>query len=83
MMTDNSDNGSYSDDSFEGHDSFASLGGDEDEDDEAYREGRNQMARQQVEESRAKSSQRGLIKGNDFRFKKSGLQGTTLDLIAE
>lgn len=82
-MTDNSDNGSYSDDSFEGHDSFASLGGDEDEDDEAYREGRNQMARQQVEESRAKNAQRGMLKGNDFRFKKSGLQGTTLDLIAE
>lgn len=83
MLTDNSDNCSYSDDSFDGHDSFASLGGDEDEDDEAYREGRNQMARQEVEESRAPASHRGTLKGSDFRFKKTGIQGTTLDFIAE
>jgi hypothetical protein len=69
-------------DSFNGHDSFASLGEDSD-DDEAYRESRNQLARQEIEGQKAKaSSKRG---GNDSRFKKisKGVHGTPLDFIAE
>lgn len=86
MMTDNTANASDSEDgssSFDGHDSFASLGDDE-EDDEAYREGRNQIARQTIECSRTPTgSSRGTLKSNDFRFKKGGVIGTPLDFIAE
>ena len=71
-----------SESTFDGHDSFASLGEDED-DDEAYREGRNQIARQSVEGSKSSSKSRNLLKSNDFRLKKGGIQGTQLDFIAE
>jgi hypothetical protein len=70
------------DDSFGGHDSFASLGEDS-EDDEAYRESKNQLARQELEGQQAKAvSKRG---GMDSRFKKiaKGVHGTPLDFIAE
>lgn len=70
------------DDSFGGHDSFASLGEDS-EDDEAYRESKNQLARQELEGQRAKvATKRG---GMDSRFKKvaKGVHGTPLDFIAE
>ena len=84
--TANADSDSYSsgddDDSFGGHDSFASLGEDSD-DDEAYRESRNQIARQELGGQRAKAAQkRG---GSDSRFKKvsKGVHGTPLDFIAE
>jgi len=71
-----------SESTFDGHDSFASLGED-DEDDEAYREGRNQMARQTVECNRS-TSPRNALKSNDFRFKKGGGGlGAPLDFIAE
>lgn len=82
--TANNDSDSFGsdDDSFGGHDSFASLGEDSD-DDEAYRESRNQIARQELEGQRAKAaSKRG---GSDSRFKKvsKGVHGTPLDFIAE
>lgn len=75
---------SDSDSTFDGHDSFASLGVDSD-DDEAYREGRNQMARQSVESNRSsKSPTKGVLRSNDFRRKGGmGIQGTPLDFIAE
>lgn len=86
MKTENTANASDSDDdsdSFDGHDSFASLGEDDD-DDEAYREGRNQMARQTVECSRTPGTKSPLLKNNEFRFKKpGGLHSTPLDFIAE
>jgi hypothetical protein len=69
-------------DSFDGHDSFASLG-EESEDDEAYRESKNQLARQELEGQKARAaSKRG---GMDSRFKKiaKGVHGTPLDFIAE
>jgi hypothetical protein len=70
-----------SESTFDGHDSFASLGED-DEDDEAYREGRNQIARQTVECTGLTS--RNVLKSNDFRLKKGGgVHGTPLDFIAE
>jgi hypothetical protein len=80
---------SFLDDSsstFDGHDSFASLGSDDDEDDDAYREGRNQIARQQMESSRPKSN--SLLKNKDFRSKikrggLNGVGGAPLDFIAE
>jgi hypothetical protein len=78
---------SFLDDSsstFDGHDSFASLGSDDDEDDDAYREGRNQIARQQMESARPKSN--SLLKNKDFRIKRGGLNGSggaPLDFIAE
>ncbi len=84
MMTENTVNDSDSDDadSFDGHGSFASLGEDE-MDDEAYREGRNQMARQSVETTRSPAS-KALLKSTDLRFKKpGGLHSTPLDFIAE
>jgi len=71
------ENDSDSDDSdFEGHDSFASLG--EENDDEAYREGRNQMARLTIETTRRSPTKsiRGLRKPG-------GVLGTPLDFIAE
>ena len=76
---------SDSDSTFDGHDSFASLGEDSD-DDEAYREGRNQMARQTVESNRSSKSPRkkGVLGSSDFRKKGGmGIQGTPLDFIAE
>ena len=77
-----SDNSSLDDSesTFDGHDSFASLGEDSD-DDEAYREGRNQIAKQTVECSRPTAS-RGL-KSNDLRFRKGGVHGTPLNFIPE
>jgi hypothetical protein len=84
-MTENTANASDSDDdSFDGHDSFASLGEDDD-DDEAYREGRNQIARQTIECSRTPGTgPKTLSKNNDFRFKKAGgVHSTPLDFIAE
>jgi hypothetical protein len=75
-------NGSDSDmdsDSFDGHDSFASLG-EGDDDDEAYRESRNQIARQTVETNATSTN----VLKSDFRLKKAALgTGTTLDFIAE
>jgi hypothetical protein len=71
------ENDSDSDDSdFDGHDSFASLG--EEDDDEAYREGRNQMARLTIETTRRSPTKtiRGLRKPG-------GVLGTPLDFIAE
>ncbi|KAL3925472.1 MAG: hypothetical protein SGILL_000389 [Bacillariaceae sp.] len=79
---DDSDSFDSDDDSFGGHDSFASLG-EESDDDEAYRESRNQLARQELESQRAKAAQkRG---GTDSRFRKAskGVHGTPLDFIAE
>ena len=70
---------SDTDDSDASFDSFAALEGDE-EDDEAYREGRNQIATQTV--GRSWSSPRSILRKNDSRFKK-GVHGTTLGLIAE
>lgn len=83
-MTENTANASDSDDdSFDGHDSFASLGEDDD-DDEAYREGRNQIARQTVECSRTPGVGSKTSSKNDFRFKKpGGVHSTPLDFIAE
>lgn len=89
-MTENTANASDSDDendsdsSFDGHGSFASLGEDEN-DDEAYREGRNQMARQAVEAAATRSpASKALLKGAELRFKKpGGLHSTPLDFIAE
>lgn len=91
MKTENTVNASDSDDdddhdsdSFDGHGSFASLGEDE-SDDEAYREGRNQMARQAVESSRSINSPSRTVKSVDhLRFKKpGGVHKTPLDFIAE
>jgi hypothetical protein len=74
-----SDSDIDSDNSFDGHDSFASLGEDDD-DDEAYRESRNQIARQTVE---THATPTNVLK-SDFRLKKTSLgTGTTLDFIAE
>jgi hypothetical protein len=66
-------------DSFGDEDSFASLGEDDD-DDEAYREGRNQMARQTIECSQSQSTTRPKT---NLRLKKGGVIGTPLDFIAE
>jgi hypothetical protein len=71
-----------SESTFDGHDSFASLGEDDEDDEEAYREGRNQIAKQVVECTGLAS--RNVLKGNDFRLKKGGgVHGTPLDFIAE
>lgn len=75
MSENDSDSDSSSD--FDGHGSFASLG-DDDNDDEAYREGRNQMARQSIESSR--KSPPKMIRG---LRKQGGVSGTPLDFIAE
>jgi len=61
-------------DSLSDEDSFASLGENE-QDDEAYREGRNQIARQTLECSQARP--------RTTKFKKSGINSRPLDLIAE
>jgi hypothetical protein len=65
-------------DSFGDEDSFASLG-DDDDDDEAYREGRNQMARQTIECSQSITTR----PRPNLRLKKGGVNGTPLDFIAE
>lgn len=84
----NDSDGSIGSDSFDGHDSFASLGEDSD-DDEAYRESKNQLARQEIE-GQATQTRGGVggssgKRGGDFRFKKvaMGVHGTPLDFIAE
>lgn len=73
---DDSDSSDFGSDSFGDEDSFASLGEDG-EDDEAYREGRNQMARQTIECSQSTRPRTNL------RLKKGGINGTPLDFIAE
>jgi hypothetical protein len=70
------ENDSDSDDSFDGQDSFASLG--EEDDDEAYREGRNQMARLTIETTR-----RSPTKTIRSLRKPGGVLGKPLDFIAE
>jgi hypothetical protein len=79
MLTakDDSDSDFDGSDSFGDEDSFASLGEDEDDDD-AYREGRNQMARQTVECSQPTTRPR-----TNLRLKKGAVNGTPLDFIAE
>lgn len=62
-------------DSLSDEDSFASLGENE-EDDEAYREGRNQIARQTLECSQS-------TKPRAMRMKKGGVISRPLDFIAE
>lgn len=57
--------------------SFASLGSDADEDDEAYRQSRNQMARMTIETQKQPKDSKRVGKS---RFKKIG---TPLDFIAE
>jgi hypothetical protein len=77
---------SDSDSSFDGHDSFASLGSDDDDEDEAYREGRNQIARQEIESQQSSSSKsKSLLKSKDFRKRggMNGVGGAPLDFIAE
>mmetsp|Transcript_26388 Transcript_26388/g.73781 ORF Transcript_26388/g.73781 Transcript_26388/m.73781 type:complete len:180 (+) Transcript_26388:1198-1737(+) len=78
--TTKNDSDSYDDDSsdcsFDGHDSFASLGEDDDEDDEAYRESKNMLAKQELEGNKPSSS--SSIRS---RLKKANMN--TLDLIAE
>lgn len=64
------------DDSFDGEDSFASLDSDADED-EAYRESRNQMARLKIEKQKQSQDSK-----RTKRFAKKTL-GTPLDFIAE
>lgn len=76
MLTANDSTSDLDSDSFSGQDSFASLGEEED-DDEAYREGRNQMARQTIE-----CSESNTKKNYDFRLRK-GVLGMPLDFIAE
>jgi hypothetical protein len=79
MITTNDSDSAEDLGSFGSLDSFASLGED-DHDDEAYREGRNQIARQIIECSQTDSGNH--INSLDFRLQK-GLQGTPLDFIAE
>lgn len=67
--------------SFDGEDSFASLDSDADEDDDAYRESRNQLARLEIEKRSQESKRPG---GSRFKKKKKALGfGTPLGLIAE
>jgi hypothetical protein len=66
--------------SLDGHDSFASLGEDSD-DDEAYRESKNMLARQEIEQQ-----QRTTMTTSSARRKHAsvkGVHGTPLDFIAE
>lgn len=76
MLTNDDSNSDpeYSD-SLSDEDSFASLGENE-EDDEAYREGRNQMARQTLESVQS-------TRPRAPRLKKGGINSRPLDLIAE
>lgn len=68
--------------SLDGHDSFASLGEDSD-DDEAYRESKNMLARQEIEQNRkTKSNSSGSGKSRIKRAA-TGVHGTPLDFIAE
>lgn len=67
--------------SFDGEDSFASLDSDADEDDDAYRESRNQLARLEIEKRSQESKRPG---GSRLKKKKKALGfGTPLGLIAE
>jgi len=68
------------DDSFDDEDSFASLDSDADKDDDAYRESRNQMARLKIEKQTQDSKRVGRSR---FKKKNIGVNGTTLDFIAE
>jgi len=72
-------------DSFDGEDSFASLDSDADEDDEAYRESRNQMARLEIEKQKqAQDAKRvGIRPESRFKKKSTDVHGTPLDFIAE
>jgi len=70
------------DDSFDGEDSFASLDSDADEDDEAYRESRNQMARLTIEKQKQSLDTKRVGKSR-FKKKNIGVHGTPLDFIAE
>jgi len=74
-LTHDSDSDLGDSDSLSDEDSFASLGEDE-HDDEAYREGRNQIARQALECSQP-------TKPRAARLKKSGINSRPLDFIAE
>jgi len=69
------------DDSLSGG-SFASLDSDADEDDEAYRESRNQMARLRIEKQKQPLDSKRVGKSR-FKKKSTGVHGTTLDFIAE
>ena len=71
--------------SLDGHDSFASLGEDSD-DDEAYRESKNMLARQEIEQQRKSSLSSSLAPGSKSRIKRGtakGVHGAPLDFIAE
>ena len=71
--------------SLDGHDSFASLGEDSD-DDEAYRESKNMLARQEIEQQRKTSLTSSLAPGSKSRIKRgkaTGVHGAPLDFIAE
>lgn len=86
----NDSDGSIGSESFDGHDSFASLGENSD-DDEAYRESKNQLRRQEIEGQDKTSHRNGLAggggtkRGSDYRFKKvaKGVHGTPLGFIPE
>ena len=71
-------------DSFDGEDSFASLDSDADEDDEAYRESRNQMARLEIEKQQRMQDAKRVGTGTSrFKKKSVGVHGTPLGFIAE
>jgi hypothetical protein len=78
---DDDESSSLGSESLDGHDSFASLGEDSD-DDEAYRESKNMLARQEIEQQRKASSGKS---GGTSRIKRAakGVHGTPLDFIAE
>jgi hypothetical protein len=89
----NDSDGSIGSESFDGHDSFASLGEDSD-DDEAYRESKNQLRKQEIEGQDKTSHRNGIPgmaggagskRGSDYRFKKvaKGVHGTPLGFIPE
>jgi len=69
-------------DSFDGENSFASLDSDADEDDDAYRESRNQMARLKIEKQK-QSQDAKRVGVSRFKKKTTGVHGTPLDFIAE
>jgi len=73
-----SDSSLSDDGSFDDEDSFASLGSDADEDDEAHRESRNQLARLMIENQNSKR-----VGKKRFKKKTTGVHGTPLDFIAE
>eukprot|EP00980_Cylindrotheca_fusiformis_P006494 scaffold1378_cov137-Cylindrotheca_fusiformis.AAC.7 len=77
LTTHDDSDSDFCSDSSGDEDSFASLGEDG-EDDEAYREGRNQLARQTIECSQSTRPTR-----TNSRLKKGGISSTPLDFIAE